>query len=65
LLPLVGASASGVRGPAHAWTTLFAACEAMTLWDLGFRLSALVNTLPFAYGKGTEALLLKTPLWVG
>ncbi len=56
---------------AHAWTTIFAACWAMTLWDpqtlwdLGFQLSALATASLFAYGKGTEALLLKTPLRVG
>ena len=56
---------------AHAWTTLFAACSAMTLydpqtlWDMGFQLSALATASLFAYGKGTEALLLKTPLRVG
>jgi competence protein ComEC len=59
---------------AHAWTTIFAACWAMTLWDpqtlwdLGFQLSALATASLFAYGKGTEALLLKTPLragWLG
>src|SRR5262245_63728932 len=56
--------------PAHAWTTLFAACWAMTLWDpqtlwdLGFQLSALATASLVAYGKGTEALLLKTPLRV-
>ena len=55
---------------AHAWTTLFAACWAMTLydpqtlWDLGFQLSALATASLFAFGKGTEALLLKTPLRV-
>ena len=52
----------------HAWTTLLAACWTMTLadpqtlWDLGFQLSALATASLFAYGKGTEALLLKTPL---
>jgi competence protein ComEC len=60
--------------PAHAWTTLLAACMAMTLvnpqtlWDLGFELSALATASLFAYGKGTEALLLRTPLrasWLG
>jgi len=57
--------------PAHAWTTLFAACWAMTLWDpqtlwdLGFQLSALATASLFAYGKGVEALLLRTPLRVG
>jgi competence protein ComEC len=56
---------------AHAWTTLFAACWAMTvwdpqtLWDLGFQLSALATASLFAYGKGVEVLLLKTPLRVG
>ena len=56
---------------AHAWTTIFAACWAMTLWDpqtlwdLGFQLSALATASLFAYGKGTEALLLKTPLRAG
>jgi competence protein ComEC len=55
----------------HAWTTIFAACWAMTLWDpqtlwdLGFQLSALATASLFAYGKGVEALLLKTPLRVG
>jgi competence protein ComEC len=55
---------------AHAWTTIFAACWAMTLWDpqtlwdLGFQLSALATASLFAYGKGTEALLLHTPLRV-
>jgi competence protein ComEC len=55
---------------AHAWTTLFAACWAMTvwdpqtLWDMGFQLSALATASLFAYGKGVEALLLKTPLRV-
>jgi competence protein ComEC len=53
---------------AHAWTTIFAACWAMTiwdpqtLWDLGFQLSALATASLFAYGKGAEALLLRTPL---
>jgi len=53
---------------AHAWTTLFAACWAMTLWnpqtlwDLGFQLSALATANLFGFGKGTEALLLRTPL---
>jgi competence protein ComEC len=53
---------------AHAWTTLLAACWAMTLydpqtlWDLGFQLSALATASLFAYGKVTEALLRKTPL---
>lgn len=60
--------------PAHAWTTLFAACWAMTLWDpqtlwdLGFQLSALATASLFAFGKGTEALLMRTPLrvsWLG
>jgi len=57
--------------PAHAWTTLFAACWAMTvwnpqtLWDMGFQLSALATASLFAYGKGTEALLMRTPLRVG
>ncbi|MBC8162564.1 MAG: ComEC family competence protein [Roseiflexaceae bacterium] len=52
--------------PAHAWTTLFAACAAMTvynpqtLWDMGFQLSALATASLFAYGKGTEALLERT-----
>ena len=56
--------------PAHAWTTLFAACWAMTLWnpqtlwDMGFQLSALATASLFAYGKGTEALLMQTPLRV-
>jgi competence protein ComEC len=56
---------------AHAWTTIFAACWAMTLWDpqtlwdLGFQLSAMATASLFAYGKGTEALLLKTPLRIG
>jgi competence protein ComEC len=59
---------SGSGWSAHAWTTLLAACWAMTLydpqtlWDLGFQLSALATASLFAYGKGTEALLLKTPL---
>jgi len=54
--------------PAHAWTTLLAACWAMTLWnpqtlwDMGFQLSALATASLFAYGKGVEALLLRTPL---
>ncbi|MEN9933653.1 MAG: hypothetical protein RLZZ387_232 [Chloroflexota bacterium] len=85
----VGASATVIRAavmgtvvvvgqrlerPAHAWTTLFAATWAMTiwnpqtLWDMGFQLSALATASLFAYGKGTEALLLKTPLragWLG
>jgi competence protein ComEC len=53
---------------AHAWTTLFAATWAMTLWDpqtlwdLGFQLSALATASLFAFGKGVEALLLRTPL---
>jgi competence protein ComEC len=47
---------------AHAWTTLLAACWAMMLWDLGFQLSALATASLFAYGKGTERLLLHTPL---
>lgn len=57
--------------PAHAWTTLFAACWAMTLWnpqtlwDMGFQLSALATASLFAYGKGTEALLMRTPLRAG
>ncbi len=60
--------------PAHAWTTLFAASWAMTiispqtLWDLGFELSALATASLFAFGKPTEALLLRTPLarpWLG
>jgi competence protein ComEC len=56
---------------AHAWTTLLTACWAMTLydpqtlWDLGFQLSALATASLFAFGKGTEALLLKTPLRAG
>ena len=56
---------------AHAWTTLLAACWAMTLydpqtlWDLGFQLSALATASLFAYGKGTDKLLLKTPLRAG
>jgi competence protein ComEC len=56
--------------PAYAWTTLFAACWAMTLWDpqtlwdMGFQLSALATASLFAFGKGTEALLLRTPLRV-
>ncbi|MFL5803631.1 MAG: ComEC/Rec2 family competence protein [Roseiflexaceae bacterium] len=56
---------------AHAWTTICAACWAMTLydpqtlWDLGFQLSALATASLFAYGKGTEALLLQTPLRLG
>jgi competence protein ComEC len=56
--------------PAYAWTTLFAACSAMTLydpqtlWDLGFQLSALATASLFAFGKATERLLLKTPLRV-
>jgi competence protein ComEC len=81
----VGASATVIRAavmgtvvvvgqrlerPAHAWTTLFAATWAMTLWnpqtlwDMGFQLSALATASLFAYGKGTEALLLRTPLRV-
>jgi competence protein ComEC len=60
--------------PAHAWTTLFAATWTMTiwnpqtLWDMGFQLSALATASLFAYGKGTEALLVRTPLrasWLG
>jgi competence protein ComEC len=56
---------------AHAWTTLFAACWAMTvwdpqtLWDMGIQLSALATASLFAYGKGTEAILLRTPLRAG
>jgi competence protein ComEC len=56
---------------AHAWTTLFVACWAMsvwdpqTLWDMGFQLSALATASLFAYGKGVEALLLRTPLRAG
>ena len=56
---------------AHAWTTLFAACAAMTvwdpqtLWDLGFQLSALATASLFAYGKGVAAMLLRTPLRAG
>jgi competence protein ComEC len=82
----VGASATVIRAavmgtivvvgqraerPAHAWTTIFAACWAMTLydpqtlWDMGFQLSALATASLFAYGKGTEALLLRTPLRAG
>ena len=55
---------------AHAWTTLFVACWAMTLWDsqtlwdLGFQLSALATASLFAFGKGTETLLRKIPLRV-
>jgi competence protein ComEC len=54
--------------PAHAWTTLFAATWAMTLWDpqtlwdLGFQLSALATASLFAFGTRVEALLLTTPL---
>lgn len=33
-----------------------------TLWDLGFQLSALATASLFAFGKGTEAMLLHTPL---
>ncbi|HMP42101.1 MAG TPA: ComEC/Rec2 family competence protein [Roseiflexaceae bacterium] len=57
--------------PAHARTTLSGACWAMTpwdpqtLWDMGFQLSALATASLFAYGKGTEALLLRTPLRFG
>jgi competence protein ComEC len=57
--------------PAFAWTTLFAAGWAMTvwdpqtLWDMGFQLSALATASLFAFGKGTEALLLRTPLRLG
>jgi competence protein ComEC len=82
----VGASATVIRAavmgtivvvgqrlerPAHTWTTIFAACWAMTLydpqtlWDMGFQLSALATASLFAFGKGTEALLLRTPLRVG
>jgi competence protein ComEC len=56
--------------PAHPWTTLFAACWAMTLWDpqtlwdMGFQLSALATASLFVFGKGTEVLLLRTPLRV-
>src|SRR5262249_38766499 len=59
-----------IERPAHAWTPLSAACWAMTiwdpqtLWDMGFQLSALATASLFAFGKGTEALLLKTPLRV-
>jgi competence protein ComEC len=55
---------------AHAWTTLFAACWTMTLydpqtlWDQRFQRSALATAPLFAYGKGTEALLLKMALRV-
>jgi competence protein ComEC len=55
---------------AHAWTTLLAACWAMTiwdpqtLWDMGFQLSALATASLFAYGKAVEAQLLRTPLRV-
>ncbi|MEM8530283.1 MAG: ComEC/Rec2 family competence protein [Chloroflexota bacterium] len=58
----------------HAWTTLFAACWAMTiwdpqtLWDLGFQLSALATASLFAYGNGVDRMLLRTPLrtsWLG
>lgn len=60
--------------PVHAWTTLLAACWAMTLWnpqtlwDLGFQLSALATASLFAFGKPTERMLLRTPLrlpWLG
>ncbi|KAB8141439.1 ComEC family competence protein [Chloroflexia bacterium SDU3-3] len=60
--------------PAHAWTTLAAACAAMALWnpqvlwDMGFQLSALATASLFAFGKGTEALLNRTFLradWLG
>ena len=50
----------------HAWTTLFAACAAMTvfnpntLWDMGFQLSALATASLFAFGKATEAQLKRT-----
>lgn len=56
---------------AHAWTTLLAACWAMTvydpqtLWDLGFQLSALATASLFAFGKGVEGWLVRTPLRVG
>ena len=59
---------------AHAWTTLLAASWVMTLlnphtlWDLGFQLSALATASLFAFGKGTEGLLMHTPLrweWLG
>src|SRR5689334_18775960 len=55
----------------HTWTTLFAACWGMTLWDpqtlwdLGFQLSALATASLFAFGKGIKVLLLKTPLRAG
>ncbi|MFO7169191.1 MAG: ComEC/Rec2 family competence protein [Chloroflexota bacterium] len=82
----VGASANVIRAavmgtvvvigqrlerPAHAWTTLFAASWAMTLWnpqtlwDMGFQLSALATASLFAYGKSTDELLLRTPLRAG
>lgn len=54
--------------PAHAWTTLLVACWAMsiwepqTLWDLGFQLSALATASLFAFGKGTDKMLQRTPL---
>ncbi len=56
---------------AHAWTTLFVACWAMTLlnpqtlWDLGFQLSALATASLFAFGKGTEVMLNHTFLRAG
>lgn len=55
--------------PAFAWSTLFAACWVMTiwdpqiLWDLGFQLSALATASLFAYGKPTEQWLKST--WLG
>jgi competence protein ComEC len=39
--------------------------DPQTLWDLGFQLSALATASLFAFGKGTERLLMKTPLRVG
>ena len=36
--------------------------DPQTLWDMGFQLSALATASLFAYGKGVEALLLRTPL---
>src|SRR5690349_9892026 len=66
----LGGLAERLERRAHPGTTLFAACWAMTvwdpqtLWDLGFQLSALATASLFAYGKGVEALLLRTPLRV-
>jgi competence protein ComEC len=58
--------------PGAVWTTLFAACWAMTLWqpqtlwDMGFQLSALATASLLMFGAPVDALLGRTPLaWRG